>query len=96
MYPLPAAISSAPLGFMVQVLVVVSTVASLTPGAVLVSNAYMVFFEALRHHEVPVDMTIFKKGDHGLFLLPRDRWRGLRLTLCRQRIRLYSTRSHLR
>lgn len=32
------------------------------------------FFEALRHHNVPVDMTIFKKGEHGLFLLPRDTW----------------------
>jgi len=32
------------------------------------------FFEALRHHEVPVDMTIFHKGDHGLFLLTRDTW----------------------
>jgi acetyl esterase/lipase len=37
----------------------------------------IVFFEALRHHEVPVDMTIFKKGDHGLFLLPRDRWESM-------------------
>jgi acetyl esterase/lipase len=37
----------------------------------------IVFFEALSHHEVPVDMTIFKKGDHGLFLLPRDRWESM-------------------
>ncbi len=32
------------------------------------------FFEALRHHEVPVDMTIFRKGDHGFILLARDQW----------------------
>ena len=32
------------------------------------------FFEALRHQEVPVDMTIFHKGDHGFFLLTRDTW----------------------
>jgi acetyl esterase/lipase len=37
----------------------------------------IVFFEALRHHDVPVDMTIFQKGDHGLFLLPRDEWRAI-------------------
>jgi len=32
------------------------------------------FFEALRHANVPVEMTIFEKGEHGFFLLPRDRW----------------------
>jgi len=32
------------------------------------------FFEALRHREVPVDMTIFHAGDHGFFLLTRDTW----------------------
>lgn len=37
----------------------------------------IVFFEALRHHEVPVDMTLFKKGEHGFFLLPRDDWQGI-------------------
>jgi acetyl esterase/lipase len=37
----------------------------------------LVFFEALRRHDVPVDMTIFAKGDHGLFLLPRDDWHSI-------------------
>ena len=37
----------------------------------------IVFFEALRHHDVPVEMTIFSKGEHGFFLLPRDRWQML-------------------
>jgi acetyl esterase/lipase len=37
----------------------------------------IVFFETLRHHDVPVDMTIFQKGDHGLFLLPRDQWQAV-------------------
>lgn len=32
------------------------------------------FFEALRHHKVPVAMIIFPKGDHGLFLIRRDEW----------------------
>jgi acetyl esterase/lipase len=35
------------------------------------------FFEALRHQEVPVDITLFKKGDHGFFLLPRDEWQEI-------------------
>jgi hypothetical protein len=26
---------------------------------------------------VPVDMAIFEKGDHGLFLLPRDEWHAI-------------------
>lgn len=34
----------------------------------------IVFFEALRHHDVPVDMTVFRRGEHGFFLLPRDAW----------------------
>ncbi len=37
----------------------------------------IVFFEALRHHDVPVDMTILQKGDHGLFLLARDDWQSI-------------------
>ena len=32
------------------------------------------FFEALRHHKVPVEMIIFPKGDHGFFLITRDEW----------------------
>lgn len=32
------------------------------------------FFEALRHAGVPVDMTIFHKGEHAFVLLPRDQW----------------------
>lgn len=31
-------------------------------------------FEALRHAGVPVDMTIFRKGEHAFVLLPRDQW----------------------
>jgi acetyl esterase/lipase len=37
----------------------------------------IVYFEALRHHDVPVDMTIFKKGGHTFFLLPRDEWQSV-------------------
>ena len=32
------------------------------------------FFEALRQAGVPVDMTIFRKGEHAFVLLPRDQW----------------------
>jgi len=33
------------------------------------------FFEALRHHNVPVEMHIFPKGDHGFVLFqPKDQW----------------------
>lgn len=32
------------------------------------------FFEALRHAGVPVDMTIFHKGQHAFVLLPRNQW----------------------
>jgi acetyl esterase/lipase len=32
------------------------------------------FFEALRHAGVPVDMDIFRKGEHAFVLLPRDQW----------------------
>ncbi|HET9864182.1 MAG TPA: alpha/beta hydrolase [Steroidobacteraceae bacterium] len=34
------------------------------------------FFEALRRAGVPVEARLFQKGQHGLFLLPRDRWQG--------------------
>ena len=37
----------------------------------------ILFFEALRHHHVPVDMTIFHKGDHGFFPLARDDWESI-------------------
>lgn len=37
----------------------------------------IVFFEALRHAGVPVAMRIFEKGQHGFFLIPRDRWQSV-------------------
>lgn len=58
-------------------------VTSKTPPALILQAAddqlvdvdnSIVFFEALRHHDVPVDLTIFKKGDHGFFFLSRDEW----------------------
>jgi acetyl esterase/lipase len=36
----------------------------------------VVFLEALRHAGVPVEARLFEKGQHGFFLLPRDRWQG--------------------
>jgi acetyl esterase/lipase len=36
----------------------------------------IVFFEALRHAGVPVESRLFAKGQHGFFLLPRDRWQA--------------------
>ncbi len=36
----------------------------------------IVFLEALRHAGVPVEAHFFEKGQHGFFLLPRDRWQG--------------------
>jgi acetyl esterase/lipase len=36
----------------------------------------IVFFEALRHAGVPVETRLFQKGQHGFFLMPRDRWQG--------------------
>jgi acetyl esterase/lipase len=36
----------------------------------------VVFFEALRHAGVPVETRLFEKGQHGFFLIPRDRWQG--------------------
>jgi acetyl esterase/lipase len=35
------------------------------------------FFEALRHADVPVDMTIPNKGEHALILIPKDRWQSI-------------------
>jgi acetyl esterase/lipase len=34
------------------------------------------FFEALRHAGVPVEARLFQKGQHGFFLMPRDRWQS--------------------
>jgi acetyl esterase/lipase len=34
------------------------------------------FFEALRRAGVPVEARLFQKGQHGFFLMPRDRWQG--------------------
>lgn len=36
----------------------------------------ILFLEALRHGGVPVEARFFEKGQHGFFLLPRDRWQG--------------------
>jgi acetyl esterase/lipase len=36
----------------------------------------IVFFEALRHADVPVETRLFEKGEHGFYLMPRDRWQG--------------------
>jgi acetyl esterase/lipase len=36
----------------------------------------IVFFEALRRAGVPVETRLFQKGEHGFFLMPRDRWQG--------------------
>jgi acetyl esterase/lipase len=34
------------------------------------------FYEALRRAGVPVEARLFEKGQHGLFLMPRDRWQA--------------------
>jgi acetyl esterase/lipase len=34
------------------------------------------FFEALRRAGVPVEARLFQQGQHGFFLMPRDRWQG--------------------
>lgn len=34
------------------------------------------FFDALRRAGVPVEARLFQKGQHGFFLMPRDRWQG--------------------
>jgi acetyl esterase/lipase len=36
----------------------------------------IVFFESLRHAGVPVEARLFQNGQHGFFLMPRDRWQG--------------------
>lgn len=36
----------------------------------------IVFIEALRHAGVPVDARLFAKGQHGFFMMPRDRWQN--------------------
>jgi acetyl esterase/lipase len=36
----------------------------------------VVFFDSLRHAGVSVEARLFAKGQHGFFLLPRDRWQG--------------------
>lgn len=36
----------------------------------------IVFLEALRHAGVPVEARFFEKGQHGFFLMPRDRWQA--------------------
>lgn len=40
-----------------------------------VSNSLR-YYEALRHAGVPVEMRLFEKGQHGFFLMPRDRWQS--------------------
>jgi acetyl esterase/lipase len=44
-------------------------------GLVDVDNS-IVFFQALRRAGVPVEARLFQKGEHGFFLMPRDRWQG--------------------
>jgi acetyl esterase/lipase len=34
------------------------------------------YYQALRHAGVPVEMRLFEKGQHGFFLIPRDRWQS--------------------
>jgi acetyl esterase/lipase len=36
----------------------------------------IVFYEALRHAGVPVEMHLLEKGQHGFFLTSRDRWQS--------------------
>jgi len=36
----------------------------------------VVYFEALRRAGVPVEVRLFQKGQHGFFLMPRDRWQA--------------------
>jgi acetyl esterase/lipase len=44
-------------------------------GLVDVDNS-IVFFNALRRAGVPVEARFFPKGQHGFFLMPRDRWQS--------------------
>lgn len=36
----------------------------------------ILFLEALKQANVPVEAHLFEKGEHGFFLIPRDRWQG--------------------
>lgn len=36
----------------------------------------ILFLEALKKSGVPVEARLFEKGEHGFFLIPRDRWQG--------------------
>lgn len=36
----------------------------------------ILFLEALKQASVPVEAHFFEKGDHGFFLIPRDRWQA--------------------
>lgn len=36
----------------------------------------ILFLEALKKAGVPVEARLFEKGEHGFFLIPRDRWQG--------------------
>lgn len=36
----------------------------------------ILFYESLRHAGVPVEAHLYEKGQHGLFLMPRDRWQA--------------------
>lgn len=36
----------------------------------------LLFLEALKHAGVPVEAHLFEKGDHGFFLIARDRWQN--------------------
>jgi acetyl esterase/lipase len=36
----------------------------------------ILFLEALKQAGVPVQAHLFEKGDHGFFLIPRDRWQN--------------------
>lgn len=36
----------------------------------------ILFLEALKHAGVPVEANLFEKGDHGFFLIPRERWQS--------------------
>jgi acetyl esterase/lipase len=58
----------------------------------------ILFLEALKQASVPVEAHLFEKGDHGFFLIPRDRWQvpimkwlrsngRLLVVLCRSRPR---------
>jgi len=37
-------------------------------------NHSLVFYEALHRHQVPAEMVLFAKGNHGFLEIPRDEW----------------------